>query len=194
MPLGKFHSDVALAVAVRLLNHAGGILNDIKLAKLQYLVERTCLLKRHAPLTGDDGVSLFHGPCLSRSLNLATEYEKSREWGETVSFAKFGVSPAAKHENVVLLRTPSTQFGPLLSPAESAIVDEVWEKFGSMSKREIRSWCHENCPEHIHVRQGQRQFIDWRNVFLAEGMSESEANEIVDQIRYLSEFEIRYGA
>ena len=65
----QFREDKATQAAARLLRHAGGRMEYLKLIKLLYLAERESLVTLGSPLTYDACWSLPYGPILSATLD-----------------------------------------------------------------------------------------------------------------------------
>ncbi len=110
------HVDRATAMSTYFLSKGGGRMNDIKLAKLQYLAERTSLLELMSPIVNDEAVSLYHGPCLSSTLNLTNDFNEDSFWDSFISFEPYDLAPEGR--NTVVLMSP-TPWSGVLSPART---------------------------------------------------------------------------
>lgn len=167
------------------LERAGGRMNDIKLAKLQYLAERGAILRFHAPIANDEGVSLEHGPCLSQTLNLTTSYASDPLWERHIALHRRGADGTP--ENTVELRAPFA-WRDYLSPAAIEMLEELWSDFGGMGKWQIKGWCHDRLREYVDVGKRKRRPIRLEDIFIAEGDDESVAAEKAEGIRYHERF------
>ena len=187
-----FRSDRALALTAFFLERAGGRMNDIKLAKLQYLAERSAILRFHAPMTNDEGVSLEHGPCLRRTLDLTqgkrlrTEPMPDPLWKKHIAFYR-QADGDVQDENTVELRQPY-DWEQKLSPAEIATLEEIWRQFGAMTKWQIRDWCHDHCSEYREVEGRVQLPIRLEDIFRAAGDDRETAREKAEEIRYHERF------
>lgn len=167
MPL-RFREDRATQAAARLLRLRGGTMSYLKLMKLLYLADRQALRELGRPISYDMYVSMPQGPVLSRTLDLMTaEPEPSAEHR---SYWRTLISEPRKWE-VSLLRTeiPNDQ----LSAAEEAILDGVFERYGRLSRWEIRDLSH-SLPE---WRDPQESCVPIRirDILVHQGMSERDA-------------------
>jgi uncharacterized phage-associated protein len=169
----RYREDRATQAAARLLKAGGGCMNHMKLIKLLYLADRRSLINHGRPITFDSYVSMPHGPVLSFTLdriNDAAPPDKSSYW-HTV------ISERDGHEVRLLDGVPNDQ----LSSAEETILDEVWSEFGERSQWDLRDYSH-TLPE-WHDPEGSSVPIQIRDILMAEGLSESDVNEIEDALR-----------
>lgn len=119
----------------------GGAINVLKLAKLVYLGEREHLSRHDMPILFDSFVSMDHGPVASITLNFINGYgDAGTDWESFVSDrAGYDIGLASVRVSIDALDE--------LSDAELATLDEVWARFGAMTKYSVRDWTHKNCPE-----------------------------------------------
>ena len=134
MPVLRFREDKATQAAARFLKLRGGRMSYLKLMKLMYLADRQALLRLGRPISFDSYVSMDNGRVLSRTLDLITsepDPEKQSYWGEYIS---------APNDYCVELRSeaPADQ----LSPAEEAIIAEVFGQFGRMNRWDLVRHTH----------------------------------------------------
>jgi uncharacterized phage-associated protein len=140
-----FSEKKAEQAAAFFLHAAKGELAVLKLVKLLYLAERRSFEKFGEPIIGDRIVSMQHGPVLSRTLDYINGAQESVEGGwET------WIADRANHN--VALRDPScirTVDEDLLELSDSDIevLRETWQKFGHMTKYQLRDFTHFHCPE-----------------------------------------------
>ena len=184
-----FHSDRALALTAFFLERAGGSLNDIKLAKLQYIAERQAILLFGAPLANDDGVSLEHGPCLSQSLDLMRHVKRDPLWERHIGFRRH---KEGEKENTVVLNEP-VDWAAILSPAAADMLEEIWREFGALKKWRIRDRSH-TFGEYVEVGKGGRKPIRLEEIFLAEGDPPERAAQRAEEIRYHERFAAAFGS
>lgn len=119
----------------------GGSINVLKLTKLVYLADRQNMKKYEFPITGDNLVSMDHGPINSITYNCINGMESDRgEWEALINDrAGYEVGLA----NSPLVDEELDQ----LSEAELETLYEVWSEFGHLTQYAIRDWTHKNCPE-----------------------------------------------
>jgi len=169
MPL-QFREERTTQAAARLLRLHGAEMPYLKLIKLLYLADRQSLLELGRPISYDLFVSMPHGPVLSRTYDLILgEPEEDSYWRRFIS--------APEDYQVRLLGdVPNDQ----LSPAQEAILDDVFRRFGGMHKWALRDFTH-GLPEY-HDPKGSSVPIDLREILLAQGVSEEDARAILDEI------------
>ena len=108
----------------------------MKLIKLLYLADREALGRWGRSITGGVYVAMPHGPVLSQVLDLISEQQDpalgERFWSRYIS--------EPEHYEVSLTQRDIP--GDLLSEAEDELLDEVFAKFGHMTRWEIRDFVH----------------------------------------------------
>jgi uncharacterized phage-associated protein len=131
-------------------------------------VDREALLRLGRPVTHDSYVSMPHGPVLSATLHRINEPAQSQGayWHRYI---------APKHNHEVRLVSPDAP-NDQLSPAEEQLIDEVFHKFGRMSRWELRDFTH-TLPEWRDPRGSSRP-IDWADILRGEGYSNEDIDEI----------------
>lgn len=88
-----FNQQKAAEAAAHLLEMAGGSMEYIRLIKLMYLADRQTLIDIGTPITGDNMVSMPHGPVLSRVYDRIAQRPEGPPWSDYVSAPnKWGVS------------------------------------------------------------------------------------------------------
>lgn len=175
--------------AAFLLHRAGGRLPVLKLMKLMYLAERESLRVFGEPISGDKLVSMPQGPVLSVTYNLMNGSVFSAEGGwET------WMEDRAGHE--VALRDPSMIRSPdldlqALSDGDLEVLNDIWNRFGHLSKYELRDYTHSGmCPE-WEDPHGSSRPIPMGRLFKALGYSD---DGIKSAIAHLKEQEQVTGA
>jgi uncharacterized phage-associated protein len=136
-----FNPRKAAQVAAYFAMREGGSINVLKLAKLIYLADRKNMETFDFPITGDNLVSMDHGPVNSITLNCINGLETERgEWAQFVTDRdNYYVGVAVADLTVDDLDE--------LSAAELSTLDAVWAQFGGYTKYDLRDWVHQNCPE-----------------------------------------------
>jgi uncharacterized phage-associated protein len=120
----------------------GGTIAVLKLIKLLYLSDRESMDRYGAPISFDYMTSLRHGPILSTTKNLidgdfaSPQDEKWEEWFS-----------GRENYDVSIKRSFDRNDLDHLSDADLAVLQTVWERFGHMSKWELRDYTHRHCPE-----------------------------------------------
>ncbi len=165
----SYKEECATQAAARLLWRRGEPMSYMKLIKLMYFADRAALLTLGRPITYDQWVSMPHGPVLSRTYDLAVSEPDPQE----PSYWHRYISGVLEGYEVELLQPdpPNDQ----LSKAQEEILDEVFEKWGHLSRWEVRDASH-LLPEYTKTISSIR--ISYRDVLLLEGRSEDEVLEI----------------
>jgi uncharacterized phage-associated protein len=174
MPL-IYREDRTTQAAARLLRLRGGTMSYLKLVKLLYFADRRALVELGRPISYDLYVSMPHGPVLSRTLNLMTEEPEPHP--DHASYWRTFISEPHEYE-VRLLKEdiPNDQ----LSRAEEEILDSVFAKYGRLSRWEVRDLSH-RLPE-WQDPHGSCVPINIRDILLHQGMSEEDAQAIVETL------------
>lgn len=169
-----FNTRKAAQVVAFFAREEGGSINVLKVAKLVYLADRECMSRHEFPVTGDNLVSMDHGPVNSMTLNCINgmQGDDSPEWAEFVS-SRAGYA-------VGITKQISDDDLDELSVAELQVLKDVWTEFGGMSKYEIRDWTHKNCPE-WEDPNGSSSPIPFERIF--KYLGKESAAELEEQIR-----------
>jgi uncharacterized phage-associated protein len=138
-----FQDRKTAQAAAFLLKSGGGTLNYMKLIKLMYLADRTMLLAKGLPITGDRMVAMKHGPVLSQVLdfiNHGPDGNKSA-WFEYVE--------APESYDVRLKDGVKVADEDLdeLSRYELRVLGDVFEKYGPVDKWDLVGLLHRILPE-----------------------------------------------
>ena len=150
----------------------------LKLMKLMYLCERESMNRCGFPMTGDHFVSMKHGPVLSLTLNHINGYAPANEhdgWASWIS---------DKADNKVAIARPfSLDDLDQISRADMAVLIDVWNKVGHMSKFELVAYTHDpkNCAEWRNPGDSMLP-IHYRDVFKALGYGHDMAVEMASEI------------
>lgn len=168
-----FNVRKAAQIAAFFAREQGGEINVLKLTKLVYLADRRNMEKFDSPISGDNFVSMDHGPVNSITYNYINGMEGQRD-----SWAEF-IADRSGYQ-VGLVRPVEDEDLDQLSRAEIATLREVWAEFGKMDRFEIRDWTHKNCPE-WEDPQGSSAPIAFERVL--GFLNKPNARELAEQIR-----------
>ncbi|WP_254845782.1 Panacea domain-containing protein [Edwardsiella tarda] len=162
-----------------LLLKRGGRMAYVKLMKLLYLADREYMITYGDSMTGDRAVSMDNGPVLSKTYDLlkSGSSEEESPWddwiaGETnfeVSLKKavHGLDDDAFDE---------------LSKANKRILDNIFDRYGKYKRFELCELTHRICAE-WQDPHGSSVPINPKDIFIAGGRSESEAEELIKHMR-----------
>jgi uncharacterized phage-associated protein len=131
----RFNSVKTTQAAGFLLERHKGRMSKGILIKLLYLTDRKLFSKRGHPLTGDQPVSMENGPVLSKTYDLTkgAALEHRAYWEQHISVAPKGDC------TLTLKQKTGTEH---LSKSEIQALEEVDNKFGSWSWRQLVDYCH----------------------------------------------------
>lgn len=141
-----FNEKRTAQMAAFMLHRAGGRLPLLKLMKLMYLAERESLRLYGEPISGDKPVSMPHGPVLSNTL------DRMNGWGgEAEGGWNSWVEDRSGHDLALrdpsMIRTPEQDLLEL-SDGDLEVLNDVWDRFGHMSKYDLVEYTHSDaCPE-----------------------------------------------
>lgn len=144
----------------------------MKLLKLLYLADRTALLTLGRPITFDRYVSMDHGPVLSQTYNLMVA-EQSPD--EPTGYWRQWISEPLRYEVTLLRSDPPVDE---LSPAQLAILDDVFAQFGALGRWELVRFVH-TLPE-WEDPHGSSIPIALRDVLRGGGLDDEDAEQIED--------------
>lgn len=177
----KYREDKATQAAALLLKLRGAPMSHLKLMKLLYIAEREALLKWRRPIFFDHYVCMDHGPVLSQTLNVINgACEIKGPWSESIS-------TPSKHE-VQLIKDPGSED---LSEAEEALLRSVFDRYGKMSRWQVRDLTHA-FPEWQDPK-GSSIPIEYRDILRGSGMTEIETASIIDEIEEIALMEEHMG-
>ena len=156
--------------AAHLLRRHNGTMKYMVLIKLLYLADRKSLIETGNVITGDEMVSMPHGPVLSQVyefINLdLPEDAKPTPWFEQIS-------REGRYEVVLKGKSPSFDE---LSRYEMRVLDAIDEQFGQMNIWKLRDYTH-TLPEWRDPR-GSSLRIDPAEILRAADKSEKEIERI----------------
>lgn len=161
----QFNEAKVAQAAARFLKLRGGTMSYMKLIKLLYLADREAILRWGHPITTDQYVSMDKGPVLSRTLNLindGSEPGSHNVWPEYVS-------EPGRFEVTLKVAEP---VGDELSKAEKALIDEIFQTHGHLSRWQLVELVH-GLPEWKDP-SGSAIPITYRDILLAGNKTEDE--------------------
>jgi uncharacterized phage-associated protein len=164
-----FNEQRAAQAAAHLLYLNGGTMNYMVLIKLLYYADRTTLIDKGQPITGDKMVSMPNGPVLSMIydfINMGRDDEAST-WFEYIS--------EPQQYDVSLNKTNPETDG--LSLYEIGVLDDTYEKYGRMNKWALRDLTHQ-LPE-WNDPSGSSFPIDPKDILLLAGKSQTDIEQAI---------------
>lgn len=169
-----FSEQKIAQMAAFFLIRRGGRMSYLKLMKLLYLADRESMDRYGESMSADVHYSMPHGPVLSETLNLITGQKSSPIWRDMIY-------PCENYE--VALTHPDFVPGDLeeLSEADVEILDEVWKRFGHMTRFDLVQYTHQHLPEWVDPNGSSRP-IDPRATFAALGYARDQADALAKNI------------
>lgn len=171
-----FDERKAAQAAAYLLSKSNGRMPVLKLMKLLYLADRRSVELYGDQITCDFMVSMPHGPVLSRTLDLISGAADSIDagWDHWIR---------DRQDHCVSLRREAGRDSlEDLSDADVEVLDEVWARFGHMTKYQLRDWTHDkrNCPE-WNDPAGSSRPIEYESLLAALAKPEHERAVLVER-------------
>lgn len=169
-----FSEERVAQMAAYFLHKRGGRMAYIKLLKLLYLAERKAMAKWGESISGDNFVSMPHGPVLSQTYDLIRGNPSASEMGWN-----HWIKDESNYE--VSLTHADFERDDLdeLSDAEIAILDEIFIEYGHMRRFEIVDFTHNHCSEWEDPR-GSSFPIRPESIFRAMGKNEDEVRKLIE--------------
>ena len=173
-----FNERKAAQVAAWFLRQNKGRMPHLKLIKLIYLAEREAMNQHGFTMTGDEFVAMKHGPVPTSTLDYINGLEESGPDGWDS-----WISDKENHEVALRDRAGKSDTLDELSPADEAVLNDIWKRFGAMSKYQIRDYTHDpqNCAEWIDP-EGSSKPIPMQRIFEALGRAPEEAVALAQRI------------
>lgn len=171
MPPLRFplNAEKAAQAAAHLLRTHAEPTTRFFLLKWLYLADRTSLIRRGQPITGDTPFCMPNGPVLSSILNFLNETH--------------GAPPTVWSSNV--RRIGEKEYGAadsastdLLAPAEADILDEVHAEHGGKSYQELWDFVHALPEYQAPTAPSRRTSLDLRIVLRAAKIPEEHIEQI----------------
>jgi uncharacterized phage-associated protein len=175
----RFNEVKATQAAVRLLTRRGGRMSYMKLIKLLYLADREALGKWGRPITTDRYVSMDRGPVLSHVLARINEGSAPNDpsfWAEHIT-----------HSGDYCVSVGKNPGDGKLSEAEDKVLDEIFEKFGSMTRWDLVEYVH-TLPEWRNPN-GSALPIEYRDILKALDKKPADIDAIERELEALSEID-----
>jgi uncharacterized phage-associated protein len=172
----RFNERRATEAAARFLKLRGGRMSYLKLIKMLYFLDREALLRWGRPVTTDRYVSMANGPVVSRIYDLIRDEPAPGTdpiWHHYIS--------TSQGWEVALLADPETDE---LSPAEEALIDEIYATYGRMSRWDLVRVSHE-LPE-WQDPNGSAIPIQYRDILRAGNKTESEIAAVEAELESLA--------
>ena len=167
-----FRERKAAQAAAHLLKRHSNEMHYLLLVKLLYLADRTALIERGLPITGDRLVSMDKGPVLSGVLDLLTMEQESEDEGR--AWREYVTGPA----DYKVRGQKDDPEGDELSEYELAVLDQVDREFGGWDRFELSKWTHK-LPEWTDPNRSSLP-IDPAVILRHVGKSSEEIAEIAD--------------
>lgn len=153
---------------------SGGVINVLKLSKLMYLAERESMRRYDEPMFFDGLASMPDGPVASITLNFINGENMSPEWSSVVG-ARIGYDIPLARKNITIDDLDH------LSRADRGILQNLWDRFGSWDRFQLRDWTHvpENIPE-WQDPEGSSRSIAHATVF--EALDKRDAEKLHEDV------------
>lgn len=158
-------------MAAFFLAKLGGRAKYLKLIKLLYLAEREAMAKWGDSMSGDNFVSMPHGPVLSITYDLIKGAgEKGSAWDQLIK----------DEENYEVSLRAQVNIDDLeeLSRAEIAILQAIFDQYGHLGQYDLRDFTHDQCKE-WEDPNGSSFPIPAERIFVAMGKSASQVENLV---------------
>ncbi|MBB5209703.1 Panacea domain-containing protein [Chiayiivirga flava] len=162
-----FSDEKAAQIAAYLLSKSHGTMPYLKLMKLMYLADREALLRFAHPISDDAHYSMPFGPVLSNTLRLMRDERQSDAWTAWVDWAP-------QHSLRLVRDACSRQDFDELPDAHLGVLDQIWERFGHMSKWDLVEYTHKHIAEWEDPNGSSRR-IQPHQQFRALGMTQDDA-------------------
>lgn len=181
-----FNAKKSAQAASIILGLNGGDMQKYCFIKMLYLADRKAFARWGEPITGDQAVSMKHGPVLSGIYNLTKgELPHMRaHWEPFISDADPETHQVALREN------PGTDE---LSPAEISILEAIYAEFKDYTWKQMRDYCHEFEEYDQTVGNGSRP-IATEQILKAVGKSDEEIAEAEQELKEYKMMQAVLGA
>lgn len=174
----KFNEKKTTQAVLLFLEKSGGEMNYMKLIKLLYLADRDALVRWERPITGDNYVSMKHGPVLSNALDIINNGDDPKEdsyWYKYITTPK-NYKIKVKDQLPVLDE---------LSKRETTLIGELFEKFKDFDQWEMVDICHEILPEWEDVGNTSKP-IEINTILSKEHITDNEIKRIQEEVDNLN--------
>lgn len=172
----RFNERRATEAAARFLKLRGGRMSYLKLIKLLYLLDREALLRWGRPVTTDRYASMDNGPVVSRIYDLIRDEPAPGTdpiWRQYIT--------TQSHYEVALTSDPETDE---LSPAEESLIEEIFAKYGRLSRWNLVDLSHELAE--WQDPKGSAIPIEYRDILRAGKKTEGEIAAVESELEALA--------
>jgi uncharacterized phage-associated protein len=170
-----FDERRAVQAAAFLLSLADGHLPILKLTGLLYLAERLSLQRYGYTLTGDNLMSMPHGPALVTTLELVSAPALPDTWKEWISTT----------DRLAKLTAPGRIYSPkdleYLSEADIEVLEETWKNFGGMGYWKLVDYMRKKLPEWKEPKDSNLP-ISYGELLRATGYSSKQAQQAEEEL------------
>lgn len=111
----------------------------MKILKLLYLADRESMARFAESISGDDAVSMKHGPVLSKTYDLIKN-NSSPDWCEWIK-------KEPDHDISLKKRNFTREDLEELRDIDLKILDQVFDNYQHLDRFQMVNYLHENCPE-----------------------------------------------
>lgn len=144
----KFDPEKSVQIAALFIELSEGEVDRYSLIKMMYEADREACRRWSFSMTGDQPLSMPHGPVLGRICDLT----KGVGLADVPIWAEY-ISPADE-EHVVSLRKEMPD-KDLLSKKDVEIIADVFQKLRHFSFGELKHYSHAH-PEYEHMERGRK--------------------------------------
>lgn len=175
----QFDEKKTTQAAAYLIKLRGGNMSYLKLLKLLYLVDREALSRWGRPVTFDHYFSMQHGQVLSHTLDLINEGVPPEQTDKSY-WASHISAPNINRDVQLLAKELSVSE---LSRAEVSLIDEIFEKYGKMTRWQLRDFHHE-LPEYVDPC-GSRVRTEYEDILRVVGKTDAQICAILNELKHL---------
>lgn len=181
-----FDVDKSAQAAAILLKLHGGDMDNYVFIKMLYLADKEAYKRWGRPITGDEAVSMEHGPVLSTIYDLTKgEIPHLRsQWERFISDAD------SETHRVSLKADPGNQE---LSRAEIKILERIHEQFKDFTWKQMKDYCHDLAEYDATVGKSSRPIAP-EEIFEAVGKTKEEIQETERDLDHRSVMQLLFGA
>lgn len=168
--MGYEPRKAAQLLAYLILKSGGEKLSVLKAIKLVYLVDRESIKRFGFPVLDEKRCSMPHGPVNSMTYDYVSGVYDTEECG----WSDF-LRDRENHDIALASRDIDPDALDELSEADIECADAVWERFGHMTKWQLRDWTHDprNVPEWEEPNGGSA-IIPLQRILNAVGVADAE--------------------
>jgi uncharacterized phage-associated protein len=169
-----FNPRKAAQAAAYLVKLSDGRMSMFALIKILYLADRKSLAQRGRSITGDEMVSMPHGPVLSRiydNIKCGPDDKQAQPWNEYLT---------EREDNTISLRDENPPTDEL-SEYERGVLKETLAQYGHFGFQELRAITH-GLPEYQDPKGSSRP-IDPTIILREEGWSDEEIQDALMSAR-----------